>query len=196
MPYCGYCGKELAEGAKFCPSCGAPIVVETAPQVPPRQVPERKRPSHLVARPVGISVLAFLEAIVSLFTLIGGIALNGLAVFLAAGGWGVIPQQELERAFREMPWAQAFAGVQLASLTTAVLMAIGVIVLLIAIVGLVMAWGLWAAKRWARTVTMVLAAISILSGIFSLPGSIISILIYAAIIYYLTRPHVKAYYNR
>jgi len=178
--------------AKFCPNCGAPIISETSPQAPQQQARGSRQP----ARPIGVGILAVLEGIVSLFAFIGGIALIGLAAFLGAGGWGVIPEQELERAFREMPWARGFAGVRVIALTTAILTVIGIIVLLLGIIGLAMAWGLWAGKSWARTITIVLAVIGILSSIFSLPGGILSILINVAIIYYLTRPHVKAYYYR
>jgi predicted membrane protein len=58
-----------------------------------------------------------------------------------------------------------------------------------------MTWGLWSGKSWARTITMILAVISIVTSIFSLPGSLISILIEIVILYYLTRPHIKAYYH-
>ena len=189
MPYCKNCGKELPERATFCPNCGAPVASAAPPQVTERKEPQRK------VRPVGVSIIAILEAVVSLFTLFGGIALVGLAAFLAAGGWGVIPEQELERALREMPWASGFTGVRFMALTTAFLTVMGIIVLAIAVIGFVLAWGLWVGKRWAWTATIVLSVLGILLNLFSLPASIIGILIYAAIIYYLTRPYVKAYYH-
>ena len=188
MPYCKNCGKELPEGATFCPNCGAPVAAVAPPQVTQRIEPQRK------ARPIGISILTILEAIVSLFTLIAGIAMIGLATFLAVGGWGIIPEQELERALREMPWASGFTGVRFMALTTAFLTIMGIVVLAIAVIGFVLAWGLWNGKRWSRTATIVLSALGILLGLFSLPASLVGILIYAVIIYYLTRPHVKAFY--
>jgi len=191
LPYCRYCGKELIEGARFCPNCGAPVVTATAPQAMGRKEP-RRRP----VRPVGISLLAVLEAIASFFMLFGGIALIGVAAFLAAGGWGTIAEEELQRAIRQLPWASGFTGMRMMALTTAFLAVMGIIILLLAVIGFIMAWGLWAGKRWAWTITMILSAIGIVLGLFSLPGSIVSIIIYLAIIYYLTRPYVKAYYYR
>ena len=188
MPYCKYCGKELMEEAKFCPYCGAPVEAAARPPVLEGKELQAK------VRPAGVSVLAILEGIVSLFTLFGGIALVGVATFLSAGGWGLIPEEELQRAIQRVPWASGFTGVRIMALTTAILAVIGIIVVLLAIMGFIMAWGLWTGKRWAWTITMVLSAIQILVGLFSLPGSLISILIYVAIIYYLSRPHVKAYY--
>jgi predicted membrane protein len=57
-----------------------------------------------------------------------------------------------------------------------------------------MTWGLWFGKSWARTITMILAVIGIVTGIFSLPGSLVSILIDIVILYYLRLPEIKAYF--
>jgi uncharacterized membrane protein (DUF2068 family) len=73
-------------------------------------------------------------------------------------------------------------------------MGIGLVLLVLAVLGFIMTWGLWSGKSWARTITMILAVIGIVTGIFSLPGNLISILIDIVILYYLTRPHIKAYY--
>ncbi len=189
MPYCKNCGKELPEGATFCPNCGVPVAAAA-----PSQVTEKKEEQEKV-RPVGIGIISILQAIVSLFMLIGGIALIGLAAFLSVGGWGVVSEVELEMALREVPWASGFTAVPLMALTTTFLTVIGIIVLAIAVIGFVLAWGLWGGKRWAWAATLVLSALGILANLFSLPVSIIGILIYAAIVYYLTRSYVKAYYQ-
>lgn len=146
-------------------------------------------------RPLGASILAALEALVSLFMLFGGIALMGLSAFVAAEGWDIIPKEELEKALEEISWASGFTEIRLIALTSAFLMIVGVVLLLLAIVGFITAWGLWTGKGWAWTITIILAAIGILMGLFSLPGGIVTILIDAIIIYYLTRPYVKAYYR-
>jgi purine-cytosine permease-like protein len=78
-----------------------------------------------------------------------------------------------------------------------------------------MAYGLWKGKGWAWTISIIvlfigiaidLTPVSITStGVFSNPGSnllgdivsgIVSIGINALIIYYLYRPHVKAYFGK
>ena len=34
MPYCNKCGSEILQDAQFCPTCGAPVEIETAPTPP------------------------------------------------------------------------------------------------------------------------------------------------------------------
>jgi uncharacterized membrane protein (DUF2068 family) len=126
---------------------------------------------------------------------IGGAALLVLSAFFAAGGWDLIPEEELAEALQQIPWASSFTSTQFFALTTTFLTAIGIVLLFIAILGFIMTWGLWSGKSWARIITLVLAVIGIITGIFNLPGSLISILINIVILYYLTRPHIKTYYQ-
>lgn len=179
----------LEADSAFCPSCGTPVTSST------RSPPSVPTPTQRGSRPGGITVLAILEGIVSLFMLLGGAALLVLSAFLAAGGWDLIPQEELAEAFKQIPGASTFTSVPIMAITTAFLTGIGIVLLILAVLGFIMTWGLWSGKSWARTITMILAVISIVTGIFSLPGSLISILINIIILYYLTRPHIKAYYQ-
>jgi hypothetical protein len=190
MPFCKYCGKDMVEGVKFCPNCGAAVVTETLASTP---VVSGRR--ALKTRPQGVTILVVLETFVSLLTLVGGAALIALSAILTAAGPGIIPEQELQNALKDIPWASGFTGVQIVALTTTFLAILGAIILVLAILGFVMAWGLWAGKGWARIITMILSAIGIFTGLFSLPGSIISILINAVLIYYLTRPLVIDFYR-
>lgn len=63
-----------------------------------------------------------------------------------------------------------------------------------------MAYGLWNAKNWAWTLTLILSGIGIIVGIGSIIvgnlGSIFHIIINAIVIYYLYRPNVKAFFNK
>jgi uncharacterized membrane protein (DUF2068 family) len=118
-----------------------------------------------------------------------------LSTFLAAGGWDLIPEEELAAAFQEIPLASTFVSIPLIAITTTFLAGIGVVLLVLAVLGFVMTWGLWSGRSWARTITMILAVIGIIIGIFSLPGSLIEILINGVILYYLTRPNIKAYFQ-
>ena len=188
MAYCSKCSAVLETDSAFCPSCGTPVTPST------RSLPSAPTPIQRGSRPTGITVLTILEGIASVFMLLGGAALLVLSAFLASGGWDLIPEEELAEAFKEIPWA-SFTSIPILSLTTTFLTGIGVVLLILAIVGFIMTWGLWAGKSWARTITMVLTGISIVTGIFSLPGSLISILINVGLLYYLTRPHIKAYYQ-
>jgi hypothetical protein len=67
-------------------------------------------------------------------------------------------------------------------------------------VSFIVAWGLFKGKGWAWTVTIILSAISVIMGIVSLVGgnfgAIVNIIIAGVVIYYLYRPHVKAYFGK
>ncbi len=189
MSYCQKCGAALETDNAFCPSCGTPVTSST------RSPPSAPTPIQRGSRPGGITALTILQGIASFVMLLGGGALLLLSAFFASGGWDLIPEEELAEAFKEMPWASTFGSVPILAITTAFLTGIGVVLLILAVLGFIMTWGLWSGKSWARTITMILNVISIVTGIFSLPGNLISILISIALIYYLTRPHIKAYYQ-
>jgi hypothetical protein len=121
--------------------------------------------------------------------LVGGAALLLLSAFLGAVGWEMIPEEALQEI------ANVFVGIPIITITTVFLTSIGLVLLILAILGFIMTWGLWSGKSWARTITMILAVIGIITGIFSLPGSLISILIDIVILYYLTRPSIQDYYK-
>ena len=78
--------------------------------------------------------------------------------------------------------------------------AIGGIMIILGIISFIVAWGLLKGKPWAWTVTIILSIISIVMGVVSLVGgnfgSILNIIIAGVIIYYLYRPHVKAYFGK
>ena len=79
--------------------------------------------------------------------------------------------------------------------------AFGVVLVAIAIVSFVVAYGLLKGKGWAWTVSIILSIISIVWNAITLVtaanfGGIISIIISGVILYYLFRPHVKAYFGK
>jgi hypothetical protein len=79
--------------------------------------------------------------------------------------------------------------------------AFGAVLVAIAIVSFVVAYGLLKGKRWAWTVAIILSVISIVWNAITLVtaanyGGIISIIISGIILYYLFRPHVKAYFGK
>lgn len=79
--------------------------------------------------------------------------------------------------------------------------AFGIVLLAIAIVSFVVAYGLLKGKGWAWTVSIILSIISIVWNAITLVtaanyGGIISIIISGIILYYLFRPHVKAYFGK
>ena len=75
------------------------------------------------------------------------------------------------------------------------------------LISLLLAYGLWMGKSWAWIVTLVLALIGIvfwLSNILEIItiapstvwGSIVNIVLYIVLIFYLTRPQVKAFFKQ
>lgn len=68
------------------------------------------------------------------------------------------------------------------------------IILALGVASFVMAWGLLKGKQWAWTITLILTIISLIAEIASF--NFIGIIIDAIILYYLFRPHVKAYFGK
>lgn len=126
------------------------------------------------ARPLGVTVIAILAAISGVFGIMAGLTLlvGGTAIGMAAG-------------------SAALGG--LASL-------IGAITLIMAILMIVFAWGAWGLQPWAWTLGIVLQAIAIVLGLYNLlsggTGSIISIVLAAAITWYLFQPDVRRAFGR
>ena len=68
------------------------------------------------------------------------------------------------------------------------------ILIAIGIASFVMAWGLLQGRSWAWTFTLILTIIGILFDLTSF--NVIGLLIEGVILYYLFRPHVKAYFGK
>jgi uncharacterized membrane protein (DUF2068 family) len=147
------------------------------------------------SRPSGISVISVLEGVVSFFLLFGGFAFLAVSSFLSAGGWTQIPEEELLTALEQMPWASTFIGLPVFAITSALLLVIGTTFIVLAGLGFIMAWGLWNGKNWARVITIILSGVSAVFSLFSLPGSLLSIIINLTILYYLMQPYIKEYYE-
>lgn len=79
--------------------------------------------------------------------------------------------------------------------------AFGAVLVAIAIVSFVVAYGLLKGRGWAWTLAIILSIISIVWNAITLAtaanfGGIISIIISGIILYYLFRPHVKEYFGK
>ena len=124
-------------------------------------------------RPVGVTIIGILIVIAGILTLLVGI-----------GSIAVGPPNLLGLVF----------------------VAFGVISLVIGIAYLVMGYGLLKGRGWAWTISMIVLIIGIIINLISLPravasgsnfsGDVVSIAISAFILYYLYRPHVKAYFGK
>lgn len=130
-------------------------------------------------RPTGVTILAVLSAIGGVFSILAGVALLGLGAIagsVGAGGLGGL--------------AAIF----------------GIIFLALGIAEIVLAYGMWTLKPWAWTLGIGLAVVSlalvvvqaVLNGniVQSLTGSIVSIVIWAVVLWYLWQPQVKAAFGR
>jgi zinc-ribbon domain len=123
-------------------------------------------------RPTGVTILGVLSILGGLAGLGGGALLLGLSGVVAAtypGGAGVVA-------------------------------AIGALLLIIGILELVYGIGFFGGKGWAWTLAMIGSVLNIVVGIASIAigsvGSVFGLIISLLILYYLTRPHVKAYFGK
>ncbi len=74
MPYCSECGREVNPGAKFCWNCGASLshLAFVSPGV-------LGKPSQSKGRPLGVTILAVLSAVVGV-----GIIALGVLIYIIA----------------------------------------------------------------------------------------------------------------
>jgi hypothetical protein len=136
--------------------------------------------------------------------LFGAIALIAIGAILPTLPPAVFNQSQLQGNITvgQAPPIPPPPGVSMVSqsLLGGIGIAIGVVLLAIAIVSILVAYGLLKGLGWAWTVTVILSIISIVFNAISIAtgniASIISIIISAIILYYLYRPHVKAYFGK
>jgi zinc ribbon protein len=123
-------------------------------------------------RPTGVTILGILSILAGLVGIsvgAGALALSGLAASAYPGG-------------------------------AAVAAVIGTILLIIGILELVYGIGFFGGKGWAWTLAIIGSILNIVFGIVSIAlgsvGSAFGLIISILILYYLTRPHVKAYFGK
>ncbi len=113
-------------------------------------------------RPTGVTILAIIWFLGSLLLLVGGMGL------LTVGALVLGP----------------------------VAMVLGALLLVLGLFGFFVGWGLWGLKPWARKLAMILALVNIAVTIYNVVrgswGDIFTIVIYAIVLFYLTRPGVRA----
>jgi hypothetical protein len=128
-------------------------------------------------RPTGVTILAILEIIGAILSLLGAV------FFFTIGALaGVAP-----------------AAGPLGGLFAVIGVAFGGLLLILALIGFVLAYGFWTGKGWAWILGIIFSIIGIIIGLASIignPASIVGIIINVLIIYYLTRPHVKAWFGK
>ncbi len=127
------------------------------------------------SRPGGVTVLAILD-------FLGGILAFFVGLFVVAlGGSGLLAQ-----------FGYGFAS--------GFVVVAGVAVIIIGLLGLLLGYGMWTGKEWAWLLAVILYALGALSSLLSLAGgsfgSIVSLVIYGILLWYLWKPHVKAYFGK
>jgi hypothetical protein len=160
---CPVCNASVPDGAAFCPNCGANLQSPTPST--PNQYPQyqAQQPTQPTPPPPPPPQQPQRPTGVVILTILEVIA----AVYTLFAG--------------------AAAGTLLA-FAAPVLAGLGGLFILIGLVELLLAWGLYTGKNWARIVAIIFAIL----GLLAIPiGTIISIII----LYYLTRPHVKAFFG-
>lgn len=128
-----------------------------------------------IERPFGVTILAILTAI-------NAIVSFGLAAFV-----GVI-----------FAWIGELIPRALTGLLAIIAMVVSVIAVIFGLIYLLLAWGLWSGKGWAWTITLILTILSLLGSLITAASGfgIVSLIINVLILYYLTRPHVKAFFGK
>lgn len=143
------------------------------------------------SRPTGVTIIGIL-------TIIGGILMLGSGIALAAIA-AVVPNptsmhDQISGLDSQIPSMIPANYLGIASLS------IGSIFIIIGIISLIVAYGLFKAKKWAWTINVGLSIFNIVIGVVSIVtgnvGSIVGIAISGIILYYLYRPHVKAYFGK
>jgi len=123
-------------------------------------------------RPFGVTILAILAIIEALM------AFGAAAIVGTMFAWleTIVP-------------GGFFAGMGL--IVAAVAAIFGIIYLLIG-------WGLWTGQGWAWIVMLIFAILGLIGGIIALIAvvGIVPLIINILILYYLTRPHVKAFFGK
>lgn len=136
-----------------------------------------------MGRPTGVTIIAVLMVIAGIVMIIAGISAMAVAPLLPMA----VPSQDLPAGLS----ATMLGGIAVGS---------GAFMLALGIAGLVIAYGLFKGKGWAWTAAVVLSIIGIVMSAVAIAtgnfGSVISIIINGVILYYLYRPHVKAYFGK
>jgi hypothetical protein len=156
------------------------------------------------SRPTGVTIIAILSIIGGIIMLFGAITLITIGAILPTLPPSVFNQSGLQGNLTvgqaPIPSTGGPPMIVSQSLLGGIGIAIGAVLLAIAIASFVVAYGLLKGLGWAWTVTVVLSIISIVFKAISIVtgniSAIISIIINGIILYYLYRPHVKAYFGK
>jgi hypothetical protein len=154
------------------------------------------------SRPLGVTIIAILNIIGGVLMLIFGIGVVILGAIVPTLPPSAFNQSQIQGNLTagQSPIPAGAPPMALQSLLGGLGIAFGAVLVALAIVSFIVAYGLLKGRGWAWTVTLILSIISIVWNAITIAtgniGGIISIIISAVIIYYLYRPHVKAYFGK
>lgn len=129
-----------------------------------------------ISRPLGVTIISIIMMIFGVMTFLGGAFLT-------------IIMPHMHEAEKEAISIQLLYLSALGKFLGPVAIVYGIIVLIIG-------YFLWRGRNWARIVTIILVILSIIEAVTTIPPNVLSIIIGLAIIYYLTRSHVKEFFTQ
>lgn len=137
----------------------------------------------MAQRPVGISIIAVLAALIGVLCFVGAVLFAALST---AGGF----LTDLIEAYGGglMPF-------DIGGLLSAAFLAFAGVAAIVGILYLVTAYGMWTGKGWARMLAIVLLILDLIGGILTLPGGIVPIIIAGVLLWYFFTPAVKAFFG-
>jgi uncharacterized membrane protein (DUF2068 family) len=126
-------------------------------------------------RPTGVTIIAILNALGGVLCLLAGLMFLAMPGMLPAGMYGMSGMLGME------------IGVM------------GIVMVVCGVLSLVIAYGLWTLKNWARLLVIVFSALGIASNLVSIAGgmmhAVVGIAINAVVIWYMMRDDVKAVFE-
>lgn len=130
-------------------------------------------------RPLGVTILSILNAVGGMIFIFAG-----LSVFIYGDFYVKIVMSQLPHRMLISPYE-----LMLMMKYIAVMSIVG------GILGIVIGFGLWIGATWAWWMYMVILILNLISAILTLPRSILGLAIILVVMYYMTRPHVREYFN-
>jgi len=144
-------------------------------------------------RPTGVTILAVLSIIAAIAFLLGGAVLIGLGLVIGTYAASQVTSSLATAGFSGL--ASLGAGT-----IAAIITAIGAIALILGILYLAVGVGFLGGKGWAWTLGMIVSIIGIVLDVvqigFGAYSNVLGLIIGIIIVYYLTRPHVKAFFGK
>jgi hypothetical protein len=144
-------------------------------------------------RPTGVTILGILALLGGIVLLLGGIAAIGLGLVI-----GTYAGSTLSNALSNAGYS-GLASIGAGTLAV-LLLVFGAIALILGILYFGVGVGFFGGKGWAWTLGIIVTVISVVYDIAQIAfggfSSVFGLVVAILILYYLTRPHVKAFFGK